>query len=99
MPVDENTLAVVKALGSMDTQDSGVSFDVKLKKSSKIQNLKVNIPAWVWVAATVLGGMSAIVLINEAVKELSGEGFLPEVETVTTGERIKQVVDPFGLLG
>ena len=80
MPVDPASLAVIEALGKLDTQDSGLSFDVKVKKSSKIQNVHVAIPAWVFVVAGIVGGASAIVLINEIVKELTGEGFLPELE-------------------
>ena len=98
MPIDENTLAVVKALGSMDTQDSGLSFSVKVKKSSKIQDVKCNIPAWVFVAASILGGASAILIINEVVKEIAGEGFLPELPEQTTGEKVKSIIDPWGLL-
>ena len=79
MPVDPASLAAIEALGKMDSQDSGISFDVKVKKSSKIQNVHVAIPAWVFVVAGIVGGASAIVLINEIVQELTGAGFLPEL--------------------
>ena len=96
---DPNNLAVIESLGKMDTQDSGISFDIKVKKSSKIQNVHVAIPAWVFVVAGIIGGASAIVLINEVVKELTGEGFLPEMpeKTGLTDTTAGKIIDPFGL--
>ena len=79
-------LEMIKALGAMDNQDSGISFDVKMKKSAKIQNVHVCIPSWVLVIGTIVGGTSALIIANEIVKELSGEGFLPELGLGITEE-------------
>jgi len=99
--MDEKTLAVLKTLGEMDNPDSGISFDVKTKKSSKIQNVHVTIPSWLLVLGTVLGGASALVLINEILKELTGEGLLPEIPEfgpkAGVKEGAKNVFDPLGL--
>jgi membrane protein YqaA with SNARE-associated domain len=81
MMADEEQYAMLKALAALDNgNDSGISFDVKTNKGNKFQNVKVNIPAWVFAVGAVLGGATALILINEVVKELTGQSLFPQRE-------------------
>ena len=84
--MNETELAAIEALGKMDSQDSGISFDVKVKKSSKFQNVHVNIPAWVLALSMFVGGTTVLVLINDMLKPITGENYFENIFGTITAE-------------
>ena len=100
--MDKEMLALVEALGKLDSQDSGISFDVRTLKRNKFQNVHVNIPAWALALGTLIGGASLLMLINETVKALTGEDIWPDIPEVGTKkgvtEGVKRAFDPLGIL-
>lgn len=100
--MDEEMVAVLETLGKLDSQDSGISFDVKTKKSNTFQNVHVNIPAWALALGTLIGGATTLMLINEVVKGITGEDIWPDMPEVGTKAGVsagaRKAFDPLGIL-